>query len=104
MEKKDKKMEQIITSLLDTDLYKFNMNQVIFHKHTDLNAVYYFKCRNEGVVFTKEMVDEINRTYYAICAFKRKSWIISAPFVLSSPTTWNFCACGTPFVITWISP
>ncbi len=67
MEKKDKKMEQIITSLLDTDLYKFNMNQVIFHKHTDLNAVYYFKCRNEGVVFTKEMVDEINRQTDLLC-------------------------------------
>ena len=30
------KLKPIITSLLDTDLYKFNMNQVIFHKHTDL--------------------------------------------------------------------
>ena len=54
------KLEPIVTSLLDTDLYKFNMNQVIFHKHTNLNGVYHFKCRNEGVVFTKEMLDEIN--------------------------------------------
>ena len=30
------KLEPIIISLLDTDLYKFNMDQVIFHKHTDL--------------------------------------------------------------------
>ena len=54
------KLEPIIQSLLDTDLYKFNMNQVIFHKHTDLNGEYYFKCRNENVVFTQEMFDEIN--------------------------------------------
>ena len=54
------KLEPIVTSLLDTDLYKFNMNQVIFHKHTNLNGVYHFKCRNEDVVFTKEMLDEIN--------------------------------------------
>ena len=36
------KLEPIVTSLLDTDLYKFNMDQVIFHKHTDLNGEYYF--------------------------------------------------------------
>ena len=49
----------IIISLLDTDLYKFNMDQVIFHKHTDLCGRYVFKCRNKGVVFTKEMFEEI---------------------------------------------
>ena len=40
------KLKPIITSLLDTDFYKFNMNQVIFHKHTDLVGEYHFKCRN----------------------------------------------------------
>ena len=53
------KLEPIVQSLLDTDLYKFNMDQVIFHKHTDLCGQYYFKCRNEGIVFTPEMVQEI---------------------------------------------
>ena len=58
--KKDIKMKlnPIIISLLDTDLYKFNMDQVIFHKHTDLCGEYYFKCRNKDVVFTPEMLDE----------------------------------------------
>ena len=37
------KLEPIVISLLDTDLYKFNMDQVIFHKHTDLCGQYYFK-------------------------------------------------------------
>ena len=54
------KLSPIIVSLLDTDLYKFNMNQVMFHKHTNLNGVYIFKCRNKDVEFTQEMVDEIN--------------------------------------------
>ena len=40
------KLEPIIQSLLDTDFYKFNMNQVIFHKHTDAMGEYIFKCRN----------------------------------------------------------
>lgn len=62
------KLEPIIKSLLDTDLYKFNMNQVIFHKHTDLVGEYFFKCRNKGVVFTKEMLEEINEQIDHLCS------------------------------------
>ncbi len=61
------KLQPIIESLLDTDLYKFNMDQVIFHKHTDLTGEYYFKCRNEGVVFTREMFEEINEQIDHLC-------------------------------------
>lgn len=64
------KLEPIIISLLDTDLYKFNMDQVIFHKHTDLCGEYYFKCRNEGVVFTPEMLDEINAQIDHLCKLR----------------------------------
>jgi len=62
------KLEPIIISLLDTDLYKFNMDQVIFHKHTDLCGEYYFRCRNEGVVFTQEMFEEINAQIDHLCS------------------------------------
>ena len=61
------KLAPIIISLLDTDLYKFNMNQVIFHKHTDLCGEYYFKCRNKDVVFTQEMFEEINAQIDHLC-------------------------------------
>lgn len=61
------KLEPIVKSLLDTDLYKFNMNQVIFHKHTELCGQYFFKCRNEGVVFSEEMVDEIKAQVDYLC-------------------------------------
>ena len=61
------KLSPIIVSLLDTDLYKFNMNQVMFHKHTNLNGVYMFKCRNKDAVFTQEMVDEINAQIDHLC-------------------------------------
>ncbi len=64
------KLEPIVISLLDTDLYKFNMDQVIFHKHTDLCGQYYFKCRNNGVVFTKEMEEEINAQIDHLCTLK----------------------------------
>ena len=61
------KLSPIVVSLLDTDLYKFTMNQVMFHKHTNLNGTYIFKCRNEGVEFTDEMIDEINAQIDHLC-------------------------------------
>ena len=64
---KDMKLQPIVVSLLDTDLYKFNMDQVIFHKHTDLCGQYYFKCRNKDVVFTPEMEEEINAQIDHLC-------------------------------------
>ncbi len=64
------KFAPIVESLLDTDLYKFNMDQVIFHKHTDLCGEYYFRCRTEGVVFTKEMFDEINAQIDHLCTLR----------------------------------
>ena len=64
------KLEPIIVSLLDTDLYKFNMDQVIFHKHTDLCGQYYFKCRNKDIVFTEEMVEEINAQVDHLCTLR----------------------------------
>ena len=61
------KLSPCIVSLLDTDLYKFNMNQVMFHKHTNLNGTYIFKCRNKDVVFTEEMVEVINAKIDHLC-------------------------------------
>lgn len=61
------KLSPCVVSLLDTDLYKFNMNQVFFHKHTNLNGKYIFKCRNKDVVFTQAMCDEINAQIDHLC-------------------------------------
>ena len=60
----------IVTSLLDTDLYKFNMNQVIFHKHNNLMGTYVFKCRNNGVTFTPEMAEEMQEQIDALCKLR----------------------------------
>lgn len=54
-------MERIITSLLETDAYKFSMGQAIYHQFSDFKTTWSFKCRNEDVHFTQEMVDEIKR-------------------------------------------
>ena len=60
-------LKPIINSLLDTDLYKFNMLQVMFHKHTDLIGEYDFKCRNAGVKFTEQQFNEINAQIDHLC-------------------------------------
>ena len=66
------KLQPIVVSLLDTDLYKFNMDQVIFHKHTDLCGQYFFKCRSKDVVFTPEMEEEINAQIDHLCTLSFK--------------------------------
>ncbi len=52
-------MKPIITSLLETDAYKFSMGQAIYHQYSDYKTTWTFKCRNKDVHFTQEMVDEI---------------------------------------------
>ena len=52
----------IITSLLDTDLYKFTMMQVVLHQFPGAQVEYKFKCRNPGVdlaPYVREIRDEI---------------------------------------------
>ena len=66
------KLEPIIHSLLDTDLYKFNMDQVIFHKHTNLSGEYFFLCRNEDIVFTQEMLEEVDAQIDHLCTLTFK--------------------------------
>lgn len=61
------KFNPIVQSLLDTDLYKFNMNQVMFRTHTELTGQYIFKCRTPDIIFTDEMVQEIKEQVDHLC-------------------------------------
>ena len=60
-------MKQIITSLLETDLYKISMGQAIYHQFSDYKTTWTFKCRNTDVKFTHEMVEEIKRQISLYC-------------------------------------
>jgi nicotinate phosphoribosyltransferase len=54
----------IITSLLDTDLYKFTMMQVVLHHFPAANVEYRFRCRTPNVDLTpyvEEIRDEIRQ-------------------------------------------
>ncbi len=64
------KLQPIINSLLETDLYKFSMGQCIYHQFTDYKTTWTFKCRNKDVFFTEEMVEEIREQIKAYCQLR----------------------------------
>ena len=64
------KLPQIITSLLEQDMYKFSMGQAIYHQFSDYKTTWTFKCRNEDVCFTEGMVDEIKEQINSFCKLR----------------------------------
>ena len=66
------KLKPIINSLLETDQYKFNMNDVVCRLFNDYTTTWCFKCRNEDVRFTEEMIDEIREQIDHYCTLKFK--------------------------------
>jgi len=63
----------IITSLLDTDLYKFTMMQVVLHQFPGAQVEYRFQCRNAaspGVSPLAPMVNEIREEIRALCSLR----------------------------------
>ncbi|MEO5882268.1 MAG: nicotinate phosphoribosyltransferase, partial [Caldimonas sp.] len=61
-------MQPVITSLLDTDLYKFTMWQAMLHRHPQTQAEYTFVCRNTPAYPLAELLTEIDRELDALCA------------------------------------
>ena len=59
----------IISSLLDTDLYKFTMMQVVLHQFPGAQVEYRFKCRNPGVQLAP-YVSEIRNEIRALCTLQ----------------------------------
>ena len=60
----------IITSLLDTDLYKFTMMQVVLHQFPGAQVEYRFKCRNAGAAGVEPLspyVAQIREEIRALC-------------------------------------
>ncbi|HIE0691431.1 TPA: nicotinate phosphoribosyltransferase [Acinetobacter baumannii] len=67
-------MSPIIHSLLDTDLYKFTMLQVVLHKFPQTHSVYHFRCRNlEDTVYPlADILDDLNEQLDHLCNLKYK--------------------------------
>ena len=58
----------IITSLLDTDLYKFTMMQVVLHQFPGAEVEYRFKCRNKANL--APYVSEIREEIRGLCSLQ----------------------------------
>ncbi len=59
----------LIRSLLDTDLYKFTMMQVVLHHFPGAQVEYQFKCRTEGVDLASHM-DAIRTEVADLCKLR----------------------------------
>ncbi|MBP1472736.1 nicotinate phosphoribosyltransferase [Frateuria sp. MAH-13] len=59
----------IVQSLLDTDLYKFSMMQVVLHHYPAAHVEYRFKCRNPGIDLVP-YIDEIRAELDALCRLR----------------------------------
>jgi nicotinate phosphoribosyltransferase len=59
----------IIQSLLDTDLYKFTMMQVVLHHFPGAQVEYRFKCRTEGVDLRPDL-DAIRSELRELCSLR----------------------------------
>ena len=64
----------IVQSLLDTDLYKFTMLQVVLHQFPQTHSVYHFRCRNEDKIAypLREIKAELDQELDVLCTLKFK--------------------------------
>ena len=61
----------IIQSLLDTDLYKFTMLQVVLHRFPQAHGVYEFRCRNKETVYPlADIIPELEQELNALCELR----------------------------------
>lgn len=76
----------IIRSLLDTDLYKFTMMQVVLHHFPAAEVEYRYKCRNDGIDLTP-YVDEIRDEIAGLCRLRFQDeelkYLLSLRFIKS---------------------
>ena len=80
-------MSRIVTSLLETDLYKFTMWQALLHSHPDAQATYRFICRNQPAYPLAQLKDEVEQELDHLCtlAFRDEelSYLRSLRFIKS---------------------
>ena len=62
--------DPIITSLLQTDLYKITMWQAMLHAHPATQAEYHFVCRNTPAYPLADLLDEVNTELDHLCTLR----------------------------------
>ena len=66
-------MNPVITSLIDTDLYKFTMWQAMLHRHPQAQAEYTFVCRNRSAYPLAELQSDVERELDHLCSLSFRS-------------------------------
>ena len=76
-------MDNVIGSLLDTDLYKLTMHQVVLHKFPGAYAKYRFKCRNDVnlLAFKEEIEDEFDHLCTLRMTDDERDYLRTIPFL-----------------------
>ncbi|MGH8162467.1 MAG: nicotinate phosphoribosyltransferase [Gammaproteobacteria bacterium] len=73
----------IIQSLLDTDLYKFTMMQLVFHRFPEAQAEYRFFCRSEDVDL-RSLVPAVHAEVEQLAALRltgaERAWLENLPY------------------------
>lgn len=62
------KLKPIINSPIETDAYKLNMQAVVLEKFNQDRCRWAFRCRNNNVFFTPEMVQEVSEQIDHFCS------------------------------------
>jgi nicotinate phosphoribosyltransferase len=70
LKKKGAVMTPIISSLIDTDLYKFTMWQAMLHRHPQTQAEYTFVCRNQPAYPLAELLADVNEQLDHLCSLR----------------------------------
>src|SRR3989344_4223158 len=63
-------MNPVITSLLDTDLYKFTMWQALLHRHPQTQSEYRFVWRNTPAYPLAELLPDVNAALDHLCSLR----------------------------------
>lgn len=73
------KLPPIINSLTEQDAYKFNMAAIVLEKFNQDRCRWAFRCRNNNVLFTPEMVQEISEQIDHFCTLtfttEEREWL-----------------------------
>ena len=64
-------MTGIIHSLLDTDLYKFTMLQVVLHQFPQTHSLYEFRCRNASTPYPlADIKEDLEKELDSLCQLR----------------------------------
>ncbi|KKW50605.1 nicotinate phosphoribosyltransferase [Pantoea ananatis] len=80
----------ILTSLLDTDVYKLHMQQAVFHRYYDVTVAAEFRCRSDELLgfYADEIRAAINAMQTLALTDAEYAWLSDLPFFADDYLNW----------------